>query len=476
MSATALRQDSGAPATAARAMEVRDPEDGCLVGTVPQANCADALAVLDRAAIGRDPARDMPTHRRMTVLQRAADIVEQDAEAFARLIARELIKTIREARREVARCVHTLRLCAEEARRLTGETIAFDQAPGGVGRGGYFTREPVGVVLAITPFNDPLNLVAHKIGPAIAAGCAVILKPHERTPLSALRLAEALDTAGLPAGILQVITGDGRELGPVLVKDNRVRLVSFTGGVEAGQRVAALVGLQRMEMELGGNCATIVLSDADLERAATCCASGAFWAAGQNCLHVQRIIVEGGVYQPFRDTFRRLAESVRLGPKLHEETDMGCLIDEAAAERIEALLASALTAGARILTGGKRRGETGFEPTVVENVPGDHPLSRDEVFGPVTVLSKASGFDDAIAQANATEFGLQAAIFTRDLHHAHEAVRRLHVGTVLINDSSDFRIDAMPFGGVKRLGLGREGVRSAILAMTEAKVACFTFA
>jgi len=455
-------------------MEVRDPWDGSLVGCVPRATPADALAAVDQAAAARVVARRMPVYQRMSVLQGAADRIAAEAEGFARLVAREGIKTIREARREVARCVGTLRLCAEEARRLTGESIAFDQVPGGVGRTGYYTREPVGVVLAITPFNDPLNLVAHKVGPAVAAGCPVILKPHERTPLSALKLADALSRVGLPAGVLQVLTGDGRELGPALLGDDRVRLVSFTGGVQAGRRVAALAGLKRLEMELGGNCPTLVLGDADLDRAAAACISGAFWAAGQNCLHVQRIIADRSVYEPLRDRLRQLAAGIRLGPKLDEATDMGCLIDAAAAERIERLLASAVQDGARIVTGGNRRGATRFEPTLVEGVPKDHPLMKDEVFGPVTVLVTADGFEDAIEWANATDFGLQAAVFTRDLCLAHEAVRKLEAGAVMVNDSTDFRIDAMPFGGVKLSGLGREGARSAMLAMTEPKVACFS--
>ncbi len=430
-------------------MEVRDPWDASLVGRVPRATPADALAAVDQAAVARDVARRMPVHQRMSVLQGAADRIAAEAEGFARLIAREGIKTIREARREVARCVGTLRLCAEEARRLTGETIAFDQVPGGEGRSGYYTREPVGVVLAITPFNDPLNLVAHKVGPGIAAGCPVILKPHERTPLSALKLADALSRAGLPAGVLQVLTGDGRELGPALLGDDRVRLVSFTGGVEAGRRVATMAGLKRLEMELGGNCPTLVLADADLDGAAAACISGAFWAAGQNCLHVQRIIADRSVYEPFRDRLRQFAAGVRLGPKLDEATDMGCLIDAVAAERVERLLASAVQDGARVVTGGRRRGPTGFEPTLVEGVSEDHPLMTTEVFGPVTVLAAAHTFEDAVEWANATDYGLHAAVFTRDLGLAHEAVHRLEAGAVMVNDSTDYRIDAMPFGGVK---------------------------
>lgn len=424
------------------------------------------------ATAARGTARSLPTHRRMAILHAAADRVEADCEALARLLASEGIKTIREARIEVARCSGTLRLCAEEARRLGGETIQFDQSAGLEGRFGYSVRVPVGVILAITPFNDPLNLVAHKIGPAIAAGNAVILKPHERTPLSALRFARILLESGLPPSMLQVLTGQGDTLGARLVEDARVQLVSFTGGTATGHRIARNAGLKKLEMELGSNCPTIVLADADLDRAAAACAAGAYAAAGQNCLHVQRIIVDERVIEPFRERLRARVAKYRLGPKRHESTDMGCLIDLRAAERVQSLAASAIGCGANLIIGGEQRG-TAIPPMLLEGVPLDHAVVRSEVFGPVTVLMGADDLEPAIRLANDSDFGLQAAIFTNDLVSAHRAIDRLDVGAVIVNDSTDFRLDAMPFGGTKMSGLGREGVRSSVQAMTESKVACF---
>jgi glyceraldehyde-3-phosphate dehydrogenase (NADP+) len=453
-------------------MSVSDPESGHVVDEVACATGGDALRALDRGVDATRVARALPTHQRATVLAKTADVVDSAAATFAQTIATEGIKTIREARAEVARCVMTLRLAAEEAQRIPGETITFGQRPGSERRHGYVIREPVGLVLAITPFNDPLNLVAHKIAPAIAAGNAVILKPHEKTPLSALLLTEALLQAGLPEDVLQVLPGRGAELGPVLLSDDRVRLVSFTGGLETGRQIAALAGVKRLELELGSNCPTIVLADADLDRAADACIAGAFWAAGQNCLHVQRVIVERSIYGAMRERLVDRASRVRAGAKLDEASDMGCLVDDAAAARIKRLVESAMNGGADLLGGGQCDGRL-FEPTLIERVPQGHPLLQDEIYGPVTALIAADDLDDALRIANDTAFGLQAGIFTRDLDAAHRAIQDLDVGAVMINDSSDYRLDAMPFGGVKLSGLGREGVRSSILAMTEPKVACF---
>jgi glyceraldehyde-3-phosphate dehydrogenase (NADP+) len=453
-------------------LPVSDPENGRLLAKVPSADAADVERVLRCADRLRETARGLPTHRRIAILRRAANLIEDDAEGFAQTIACEGIKTIREARLEVQRAVETLRLCAEEARRLSGETILFDQRPGSEARSGYALREPIGIVLAITPFNDPLNLVIHKVGPAIAAGNCVILKPHEATPLSALRLAGVLEAAGVPPGMLQVITGLGHKIGDQLVADKRVRMVSFTGGRSVGERVQRVAGLKRTALELGGNCATIVLADADLEQAVARCVSGAFWAAGQNCLHVQRIFVAREFHAAFRSQLVARTLEHRFGPKLDETMDMGCLINEGSAARLEDQVTSAVQSGAQVLAGGTRQG-TLFAPTLMENVPACHPLAVDEAFGPVTVVSAVFDLDEAIAAANAVDYGLHAAIFTRDLRSAHNAIERLEAGAVIVNDSTDYRIDAMPFGGTKGSGLGREGVRSTLLEMSEPKVVCF---
>lgn len=455
----------------AECIAVRDPQNGALIDTVPRASRDDALAAIAVAQEWFAGRHLPPTHERMRVLREAADHVAARHEEFARTIASEGIKTIREARKEVTRCVETLRLSAEEARRVSGETIPFDQMPGSEGRLGWFTREPVGVIGAITPFNDPLNLVAHKIGPAIAAGNAVVVKPHSKTPLSALLLAQALDIAGIPAGMLQVLTGSGAEVGDALVTDARVRMLSFTGGRATGEMIARRAGLKKLAMELGSNCPVLVFPDADLNHAVAACVSGAFWAAGQNCLHVQRIILHQEIYDAFRDSFCASTATYRVGDKQDEATDMGPLINEDGAYRVEALVDDARDAGANLLTGGTRSGPF-YAPTVLEGVPSSCAILRDEVYGPVTMLLRFRTADEAIALANDSDYGLHAAVFTKDLTRAFAVGSRLRCGGVMINDSTDYRIDAMPFGGSKASGLGREGVRFAVQEMTEPRVFC----
>jgi glyceraldehyde-3-phosphate dehydrogenase (NADP+) len=451
-------------------LEVHDPQDGSLISTVKKATRDDVLRALDLAVKGRELARRLPTHERIRILNKVADSVEQDQEAFARIISREGIKTIREARKEASRCVDTLRISAEEARRLTGETLNFDQRPGSENRFGYMIREPVGIITAITPFNDPLNLVAHKIGPAIAAGNAVLLKPASATPLSALELVSAFHDAGLPQEVLQVLVCDP-SVGELLVTDPRVRMVSFTGGREAGEKIMRLAGMKKVAMELGSNCPTIVMADAKLEKAIPSCISGAFWAAGQNCLHVQRLLVQDSIYETFKAQFVEQTKAYKFGDKQNEATDMGSLIHERAAVKVEQTVNEAIQAGAQLLTGGKRK-ETFFEPTVLEHVPHHTKLYAEEIYGPVTVLEKFSTLQEAISLANSVDYGLQAAIFTTNLQTAHHAIQYLEAGAVIVNDSTDYRIDAMPFGGVKGSGVGREGVRHALLEMSEPKLAC----
>lgn len=454
-------------------MEVRDPQDGSLVDTVPMAAGTDMCEALDAAEAGFERMRRLPSHQRLTLLSRAADAIAAQQESYARTIAREGIKTIREARKEVSRAVDTLRISGEETRRIGGETIPFDQRPGSENRLGLYVREPIGIIGAITPFNDPLNLVAHKVGPALAAGNAIIVKPHSATPLSALRLAEALqDTGLLPDGGLQVITGRGSEVGDVLVTDTRVRMISFTGGRETGEAIVRRAGLKKVAMELGSNAPVIVMPDADLDLAVAANVSGAFWAAGQNCLHVQRLLVHEAVYDQFVARFVAAARAYVVGDKLDEATDMGCLINEVEARRIEAWVDEAVAAGGRLLCGGIRQG-TFYAPTVLEEVPPFCRVAREEVYGPVTIVSRFVALEQAIHQANGVDYGLQAGIFTRDLSTAWRAATELHCGGVMVNDSTDYRIDAMPFGGVKGSGLGREGIKFALQEMTEPKVVCF---
>jgi len=458
---------------AERTIRVRDPFDGSLIDHVPSATADDARRALESAMRGAEIARRLSVHERSSILARAAELVSDRAEAFATLIAREGSKTIREARKETARCINTLTISAEEAKRTVGETIPFDSFPGGERRVGYYYRFPIGIVLAITPFNDPLNLVAHKVGPAIAGGNAVILKPATVTPLSALGLAEMLLEAGLPSEVLQVVTGSGVALGDVLVPDERVRMVSFTGGLDAGRRVAQLAGLKKLGMELGSNSPVIVWHDADLDWAAESCVSGAFWAAGQNCIGVQRLYVHESAYEEFRDRCVERTRAYRVGDKRLEETDMGPMITEGEAKRVERWISEAVGLGARVLCGGARQG-TLVEPTVLEDVPESSTIHREEVFGPTVNLYRVREADEAIARANALPFGLHAAVFTRDVDLAFRFAYELECGGVMVNDSTDYRLDSMPFGGIKQSGLGREGVRFALQEMTEPKTVCFT--
>ena len=451
---------------------VLNPQDGSLVGTVRSATEQETMQVLDLAVKSRLVAKQLPVHVRMSVLNQVADELLKRKEEFAQMIACEGIKTINEARKEAVRCVDTLRISAEEARRLNGETIAFDQAPGSENKFGYFKRLPLGVVVAITPFNDPLNLVAHKIGPAIAAGNAVILKPHSETPLVAKMLVELFEKTALPKGILQIITGRGSVIGDILVSDPRVRMVSFTGGRSVGENVIKKAGMKKIALELGSNCPALVLSDADIELALDATVSGGFWAAGQNCLHVQRVYIHKSIYQSFAEEFTLRAKKIKMGDKLDENTDMGPMINNRAAEKVESLVKDALNKKATLLCGGKREGSF-YQPTVLAGVSDDCLIAKKEVFGPVVILYSFDNIQEAINAANNVDYGLQAGIFTNNLDLAFSVADELDCGGVMINESSDYRIDAMPFGGTKGSGLGREGVMSAVHEMSEAKTYCF---
>jgi glyceraldehyde-3-phosphate dehydrogenase (NADP+) len=448
-----------------KSIEVLDPQDHSLITTVPAANERDVIYTIEEAKKGVKIAADLSTHERIAILHRAADWIFENKERYATTIAREGSKTIKEARKEVLRCIETLRISAEEARRINGETISFDQMQGSEDRIGYYYRFPIGIIVAITPFNDPLNLVAHKVGPAIAAGNAIIVKPATVTPLSALLLAEAFEKAGLPPKVLSVITGYPSDMGDSLITHSAIRMISFTGGLATGKSIIQKAGLKKICMELGSNSPVIVLKDADLEEAVKSTVSGAFWAAGQNCLGVQRIYVQEDIYHDFIDKFIDRTQQYRVGDKLLEETDMGPMISEIEAKRVESWVNEAVEKGAKLLCGGKREGSF-YQPTVLVNVP-------EDVFGPVVTIYNVPDLDTAISQSNRVDFGLQAGIFTRDLDKAFRAIRKLDVGGVMVNDSSDYRIDAMPFGGVKGSGLGREGIKFALQEMTEPKVVCF---
>jgi len=457
-------------ALAADSIDVCSPFDGRLIGTVPRLEACAVPYLLQQARQGVSDCAALPRYQRARILERAALNIERDAEHFARLIVDEAGKTLKQAQKEVKRCINTLKLSAEEAKRNAGEVLPFDAYEGSESRQGWFSREPLGLILAITPYNDPLNLVAHKLGPAIAGGNGVILKPSELAPLSAIKLVDYLRDAGLPTSVVTLATG-GADLGKALVEAREVRMVSFTGGFVTGEQIARSAGLKKLAMDLGGNAPVIVMADCDLAATVDSCVSGAFWAAGQNCIGTQRLLVQASIYEAFREAFVRLAREQVSGDPLASSTDIGPMISLQAAQNAQKVVDEALQQGARLLCGHQRRGSC-YAATVLENVDHGSRLWQDEVFAPVVVLQPFDDLDQAIALANQPEYSLHAGIFTNDLRIAMDAARRIEAGGVMINDSSDYRFDAMPFGGFKYGSLGREGLRFAYEEMTQPKVVC----
>ncbi|MCL7999728.1 aldehyde dehydrogenase family protein [Brucella sp. 21LCYQ03] len=451
-------------------MFVMNAFDGSVVGTVPVVGAHEIDVLLSRAKQGAALSRELPRHARSSILERTAHIVESRQDAFARTIVLEAGKTISQAQKEVSRCINTLKLSADEAKRNAGEVVPFDAYAGSEQRQGWFTREPLGIIAAITPYNDPLNLVAHKLGPAIAGGNSVLLKPSELTPLSAINLVQALIEAGLPEEIITIAIG-GVELGKALVAARDVRMVSFTGGFAAGEAITRIAGLKKISMELGGNAPVIVMSDCQFKKAVESCVSGAFWAAGQNCIGAQRILVHSTIYDKFRYAFVKETEKLKAGNPLLESVDVGPMISAQAAERAEKTVNSAIASGASLLCGNRREGSV-YHPTVLEGTPMTCPLWYEEVFAPIVMLAPFETIDEAINMANDTEYSLHAGIFTNNLADALDAADKIDAGGVMINDSSDYRFDAMPFGGSKYGSMGREGVRFAFEDMTQPKVVC----
>lgn len=446
---------------------VRDPDDDSVIGEVKVTSAAEIERAL-AMAVDALKAPPLPAHQRSKILSDVAARVEARADEHAVLIATEGIKTIREARREVARCIETLRLSAEEAKRIGGAVVPFDQAGGGVDRIGWWQLRPAGIVLAITPYNDPLNLVAHKLGPAFALGAPVILKPHPQTPFSARRLVQHFWEAGAPENAVQIVFGGG-EQGAMLVADRRPRIVSFTGGRAAGAAIAARLGLKRLLAELGGVGVVAVAADADLDVAADAIHSGAFWAAGQNCVHAQRIVVDAAVASELRERLIALAGRMRMGPKRDEATDLGPVVDPVAARRVMLEIQQARADGAQVLSGGWSEG-TRIAPTWLDGLPPEHRLLREEIFGPVATLEIANDTQQLLQRLAEAGDAIHAAIFTRSLETSLSAYGVSNAAALIVNDSTDFRIDAMPFGGVGAAGLGREGIADAIDAMAEKKM------
>lgn len=458
------------PLSTAKTLGVFSPYDGAKVGEISITPADSIDAVLQIARAGAKTARELSRGQRAEILTGAAHYLEQRAEKIAETITAEAGKTIRQARKEVRRAVNTMHLSAVEAKGNAGEVIPFDAYAGSENRTGWFSREPLGIIAAITPFNDPLNLVAHKIGPAIAGGNSVILKPSTLTPLSAQLLVDALVHSGLPPEVITVVHGN-RDLATAIVCSKDVRMVSFTGGFRTGEAIARTAGLKKLSMDLGGNAPNLVLGDADIDEAVASCVSGAFWAAGQNCIGVQRILVEETVYGEFQQKFVEATAELVAGDPIHEATDVGPMISEAALDEVKCKIASAIEGGARLLIGGSSIGNI-LEPTVLENVPLEGNLWCEEVFAPVVMLQPVNSLEEALDLANAIDFSLHAGVFTGSIKSAMKAAERLEAGGVMVNDSSDYRFDAMPFGGSKYGSMGREGVRFAYEEMTQPKVIC----
>lgn len=445
------------------------PYDGEPFARVHEAGAAQLDAALEAARRAAREMRALPAAARAAILRRAHALLEERREEFARTICQESGKPLREARAEAGRAAETLLFSASEALRLAGEAVPMEAAAAGAGRLAMTVREPLGVIAAITPFNFPLNLSMHKIGPALAGGNAVVHKPASATPLSGLLLARLFADAGLPPGALNVVPGPGAVIGDRLVDDPRTAMVTFTGSAEVGIAIRARAGLKRVTLELGNNSALIVHADANLEDCVARAVPGAYAHSGQVCISVQRILVQASIFNEFRQRFTEAASTLRVGHPLDERTEVSSLITAAEAARVTGWLRAAAAAGAHV-NGGAASGPATITPAVLTEVPEEADVWMNEAFGPLACLRPYQDLDEAIAAVNRSPYGLQAGIFTRDLSAAFRAAREVEVGGFLINDVPQFRVDQMPYGGVKMSGTGREGPRYAIEEMTEPKL------
>ncbi len=453
-------------------MPVLNPFDQSVIDTVPKANVADVDLAIASAVRGAEAMRKLTAYDRYVILRKTADMLAERAEDLARTITMEEGKVIAEGRTEVQRAIQTITGSSEEAKRLHGETVPLDAAPGNVNQFGFTIRVPVGVVVAIAPFNFPLNLVCHKVGPALAAGNAVVLKPAGDTPLSSLKLTEILLEAGLPAEAIQCVTGSGAEIGNVITGDPRVRKITFTGSMEVGDQICRNAGIKKVTMELGSNSPLIVMPDADLEKVAAATVAGGFANAGQVCISTQRVFAERSIYADFLDALVAPTEAFSMGNPLDEAVRMGPMIRESDAHRVGEWISEAVSGGARIMAGGGHEG-TLHAPTVVADVKPDMRVSREELFGPAVAVSAFTDINDAISMANDSRFGLSAGIFTQNLDWAMRFAREVHSGSLHINSAPGWRADLMPYGGLKDSGMGKEGPSYAVQEMSELKMVVF---
>jgi acyl-CoA reductase-like NAD-dependent aldehyde dehydrogenase len=457
---------------ATREEEVANPYDGSVIDTVPVAGPAEAERALAAATDGARAMRGLSAYERTEIVRQAAELVAGSVDDLAQTIALEVGKPLAEARGEAARIPDLLRVSAAEGARLHGETVPVDASANGAGKLGLTIRQPCGIVVAITPFNYPALLTGHKIGPALAAGNAVILKPARNTPLTGLWLTRKLLEAGLPENALQCITGPGSQLGRILCSDPRVRKISFTGSTAVGEDISRVAGVKRLSLELGANCPLVVLPDADLDTVAAATATGGYVNAGQVCISVQRVLVTDEVYDPFVERLTPLVEEIKTGHPLAEGTTMGAVISEGEARRVESAIRDAVEGGATLIAGGEREGAV-VAPSILGDVDPAMDISRVELFGPAVALSRVTGIDQAIVLANDSDYGLGAGLFTSDLGNALRFAREVDCGSIQINSSPLWRADLMPYGGLKGSGIGKEGPRAAVEEMTELKTVVF---
>lgn len=453
------------------AVEVRSPFDASLVAVVHRARPQEIEAAIAKATAAFQITRKLPVWKRAEALEKIADGIAAHREDFAQTIALEAGKPLKTARVEVDRAVFTFKVAAEESKRIYGEIVPLDWLPGTEGREANIRHVPLGPIAGIAPFNFPLNLVAHKVAPALAAGNSIVLRPASQTPVSALKLAEIIAGTALPPGAFSVIPSTTQSAAP-LVEDDRIRLLTFTGSPAVGWSLKGRAGRKRVTLELGGNAGVIVHKDADVNYAAERVAWGGFSYAGQSCISVQRVYIHADVYDAFVDNFVARVKAFRVGDPLDDQTDVGPVIDSGAAERVEAWIEEARKSGAKLLAGGARQGNL-WQPTVLADIQPDMRVSCQEVFAPLVGLYRYTDVKQAIAAVDESDFGLQAGLFTNDLSVIHAAFEDIEVGGLMVNDVSTFRIDHMPYGGVKQSGAGREGLRYAMEEMSELKLLTF---
>jgi acyl-CoA reductase-like NAD-dependent aldehyde dehydrogenase len=453
-------------------MPVIDKYTGEIIGSVPVASRETVESAIAAARAAFPEYSRMPAHKRFRILEKAAQLLQKHQEEIAAVICREAGKAWKYSVGEVSRAVETFQFSAEEAKRLHGETVPMDASTAGEGRMGFYLRSPVGVVSAITPFNFPLNLVAHKVGPALAAGCTLVLKPASTTPLTAIRLGEILEEAGIPPGVFNVVVGSGGTVGEWMTTDPRVAKISFTGSPPVGEAILRKAGLKKITLELGNNSGTILEPDTDLAAAVPRCAVSAFANSGQVCISLQRIYVHRSIAKEFTERFVDFTSRMKVGNPLEKDCEVGPMIDEAEAKRAEAWIREAVGEGAKVLIGGKREGRVLY-PTVLADVRAEMKVMCQEAFAPLVSIYEYDAFEDAVRMVEDSPYGLQAGVYTNDIRKAFYAVDRIDAGGIMINDTSIFRVDHMPYGGNKMSGLGREGVRFAVEEMTSIKMVMF---